>query len=104
MLRKRRMIKSRILKEGGIFVLVTSIASYAFVSLLGIVSISKIIDDKYSALATLTLNLLLGGFLYALLNICHLNLPLNIFSASCITVLGVPGVILLVILKFLILI
>lgn len=82
--------------------LVTNIVSYVFVSILGIVSITKIIDDKYSALATLTLNLLLGGFLYALLNIWNLNLPLNIFSASCITVLGVPGVLLLVILKFLI--
>ena len=74
--------------------------SYIILGIFGGFSILKILADRRFAVVTLLLNILLGGTLYIILNICKVAIPFNVISGSCIALLGVPGVILLVILKF----
>ena len=78
----------------------TTFASYALMAVFGLVALTKIIADRRLAFVTLLLNLMFGGALYVILNICSLDLPFNAISASCITLLGAPGVVLLLILRF----
>lgn len=74
--------------------------SYVILGVFGGFSIIKILAERKLAFVTLMLNILLGGTLYVILNICKIDIPFNIISGSCITILGVPGVLLLVVLKF----
>lgn len=76
-----------------------SALSYIVLGLFSGLSILKILSDKGSIFVTLLLNIIFGGFLYAFLNILKVDLPFNFLSASCITILGAPGVILLALLK-----
>ena len=80
--------------------LTTTFASYVLLGVLGLFAVTKIIADKRFAIVTILLNVLFGGALYTILSICNVELPFNAISASCITILGAPGVILLVILRF----
>lgn len=60
----------------------------------------NLVPRKYF-FVTLILNILFGGLVYAVVNYYLMDLPLNYLSASAITILGVPGVMLLVALKYL---
>lgn len=75
--------------------------SYVILAVFGGFSFVRLItDSKSSAFVTIFLNVIFGGTIYIILNICKVAIPFNFISASCITLLGVPGVILLAILKF----
>ena len=80
--------------------LTTTFASYILLGVIGLFAVTKIIADKKYAIVTLLLNLVFGGALYIILGFFNVELPFNVISASCITILGAPGVVLLVILKF----
>ena len=73
--------------------------AYTVIGIIGSFSLLKLMAGKDGAFATVFLNVVLGGALFAMLNICNFIIPFNIVSATCITLLGFPGVILLIILK-----
>ena len=73
--------------------------AYTVIGIIGSFSLLKMMAGKESMFATIFLNTLFGGALFAVLNICNFVIPFNVISASCITLLGFPGVILLIILK-----
>lgn len=76
-----------------------SVLSYTLLGLFGCFSIFKMATNKCNMLVTIMFNVLFGGTLYVVLNLFRVEMPFNYLSASCIAVLGVPGVILLVVLK-----
>ncbi len=76
-----------------------SALAYAVIGIIGGFSVLKMLAGKENIMATMLLNIIFGGFLFVLLNICKFEIPFNMLSASCIAVLGFPGVILLIILK-----
>ena len=59
----------------------------------------SLVARKYSFL-TLFLNIVFGGMAYVLVNYLSIDVPLNFFSGLIITLLGVPGVSLLVLIKY----
>ena len=73
--------------------------AYTVIGIIGSFSLLKMMAGKDGWFATIFLNILFGGALFAMLNICNFIIPFNVISASCITLLGFPGVILLIILK-----
>ena len=79
--------------------LVTTFASYILIAIFGIFALVKLLSDRRFMFVTILLNVMLGGTMYIVLNFCKLDLPFNVISASFITLLGIPGVILLIILK-----
>ena len=73
--------------------------TYTVIGILGGFSVLKMLAGKEKMYATLFLNIVFGCAMYLMLNICDFTIPFNTLSASCIAVLGFPGVILLIILK-----
>lgn len=80
-----------------------SLVSFLPVSLciFGICVFFRMIIEKKYAVKTIILNLILGGILYAVLNYWKVELPFNLLSGICITFLGIPGVFLFLIMKYL---
>lgn len=68
------------------------------ISIAGI-ALLRILKDSLKNLASVVLNIMFGGTLFALLNIMGFPITLNLITGSIITLLGVPGVALIVILK-----
>ena len=95
MFRKRITVQKN--KKGGIE-MVTNLACTVIV-VIGGFSLLKVMAGKSSLVATIFLNIIFGGFLFVMLNICNFNIPFNFLTGSFITFLGFPGVILLIILK-----
>ena len=73
--------------------------SYALLGIVGFATVVKALAKKEDLLVTLLLNVLFGGAFFIILNICKVELPLNLISGACIAIAGFPGVILLIILK-----
>lgn len=74
---------------------------YGILGGLGGISLIKSISEKKSVILVILINSILGGILYTLLNLIGMSINLNIITASCIGILGVPGVLLVVVLKLL---
>lgn len=74
---------------------------YGILGGLGGISLIKSISEKKSIILVILINSILGGILYALFNLIGMNINLNIITASCIGILGVPGMLLVVALKLL---
>ena len=51
--------------------------------------------------STIIINMILGGALFLMLNILGMNLAVNVINIGLVAVLGIPGVVLIIILKFL---
>lgn len=75
------------------------ITSYLFTICVGGVALLRIFKDSFKNLSSIILNIMFGGALYAMINILGFPITLNILSGCIIAFLGVPGVVLLVILK-----
>ena len=74
---------------------------YGILGGLGGISLIKSISEKKSIILVILINSILGGILYTLLNLIGMSINLNIITASCIGILGVPGMLLVVVLKLL---
>lgn len=74
--------------------------AYTLLGIFGFCKIIKALASKEDLFVTLLLNVLFGGTFFVILNICRIELPLTWMSGTCIAVGGFPGVILLLILKF----
>lgn len=79
--------------------LLVSSLPYVILGVFGGFSVLTLISDRSNAFVTIFLNIIFGGALYIILNLCKITIPFNILTASCISILGFPGVVLLVILK-----
>lgn len=75
------------------------ITSFIFTFFVGGVALLRIFRDSVKSMSSIVLNLLFGGALYAMVNILGFSITLNLISGCIIAFLGVPGVVLLVILK-----
>lgn len=89
------------MKRGGIIVGVgiDTIAAYAIGIFFAIVVISLMIKSA-KKISFLILNILFGGALFVILNIFGLQLPITVTTVAITGLLGVPGVILIIIMKF----
>ncbi len=74
---------------------------YGILGGLGGISLIKSISEKKNVILVILINSILGGILYTLLNLIGMSINLNIITASCIGILGVPGMLLIVVLKLL---
>lgn len=72
------------------FVLTASIAGIALI---------RMIKDSLRNLPSIVLNIMFGGFLFAILNILGFSITLNFITGTIIALLGVPGIALIVVLK-----
>ena len=74
------------------FIITLSIGGFALI---------RIFNDSRKNICSIIMNLLLGGFLFAMINIMGFSVNLNFITGSIITFLGVPGIVLIVILNLL---
>ena len=75
------------------------ITSFIFTLFVGVLTLIRIFRDSVESLSNIVWNLLFGGALYVMVNILGFPITLNLITGGIITFLGVPGVLLLVILK-----
>ena len=73
--------------------------AYALLGIFGFATVVKALAKKEDLFVMLLLNVLFGGAFFIILNLCKVELPLDLVSGACVAVAGVPGVILLIILK-----
>lgn len=73
--------------------------AYALLGIFGFATVVKALAKKEDLLVTLLINVLFGGAFFVILNLCKVELPLNLISGACIAVAGFPGVLLLIVLK-----
>lgn len=73
--------------------------TYGILGVFSFCTFLRVLVSKQDGLVTILLNVLFGGTLFTILNICGFNMPLDLISGSCIIFGGFPGVILLVIFK-----
>ena len=79
--------------------LALEVTSFVVTLSIGGFALFKIFRDSIKNLCSIILNIMIGGALFAMLNIMGVSITLNLISGSIIAFLGVPGVVLLVILK-----
>lgn len=75
--------------------------TYGALGILGGISLIKSVSENRSVILVILINIIFGGFAYALLNIMGVSINLNIITGACIGALGVPGVALITVLKLL---
>ena len=73
--------------------------AYALLGMFGFATIVQALARKEDLFVTVLINVLFGGASLIILNLCKVELPLNLVSGTCVAIAGFPGVILLVILK-----
>lgn len=78
---------------------IDTISAYAIGIFFAIVLIVLMLKSA-KKITFLLLNTLFGGALFIILNIFNLDLPISVLTISLTALLGVPGVILIVIMKF----
>lgn len=78
---------------------VLGIASYVVTATIGGFALLRILNDSRKNLCSVIINALLGGTLFAILNIMGISIALNFITGGIILLLGVPGVVLILILK-----
>lgn len=79
--------------------LAVEITSFLVTISIGGIALLRILRDSMGNICSVILNIMFGGALFAMLNIMGFSITLNLFSGCIIVFLGVPGVVLLVILK-----
>ena len=75
------------------------ITSFIITLSVGGIALFRIFNDSRKNICSIIMNLMLGGFLFAMINILGFSINLNLITGSIITFLGVPGIVLIVILK-----
>lgn len=78
---------------------IDTISAYAIGIFFAIVLIVLMLKSA-KRITFLLINILFGGALFIILNIFNLNLPVSALTVILTALLGVPGVILIVIMKF----
>lgn len=75
------------------------ITSFIITLSLGGVALLRILNESRKNICSIIMNVMLGGALFAIINIMGFSINLNLITGSIITFLGVPGIILIIILK-----
>ena len=78
---------------------VLEIDFYIVTESIGGFALLRILNDSRKNLCSVILNAMLGGTLFTILNIMGLKIALNFITGGIILLLGVPGVVLILILK-----
>jgi inhibitor of the pro-sigma K processing machinery len=86
-------------EERGYIMAVVEISSFLITSLVGLIALIRVANDARKSICSIILNIMLGGALFIILNIMGVAITLNLITGGIIAFLGVPGVILLIILK-----
>lgn len=79
--------------------LTLEITSFIITLSIGGVALLRIINDSRKNICSIIMNIMLGGALFAIINLMGFSIKLNLITGSIITFLGVPGIILIVLLK-----
>jgi len=75
------------------------IVSFIITASIGGIAFLRILNESRKNLFSIFINIILGGSLFILLNTIGFSITLNYITGSIITLLGIPGIGLLVILK-----
>lgn len=75
--------------------------TYGILGVLGFFSLISTVSEGKNIFSIIVLNVILGGVMYIAFNCFGINIDLNYITGVCIGALGVPGVLLVVILKML---
>lgn len=78
---------------------VIEITSFIVTVSLGGVALIRIFNESRKNICSIIVNILLGGTLFAILNIIGVRIDLNLITGGIIAFLGVPGVGLIILLK-----
>lgn len=91
---------SKICSRKGEYILaVIEVSSFIVTSIIGAVALIRVMNDARKSICSIILNIMFGGALFVILNIMGVTIALNLVTGGIITFLGVPGVVLLIILK-----
>lgn len=77
---------------------IETISAYAIAGFL-IILIVNIMIKSVRRMSVILINVLLGGALFVILNILGMQLTVNAFTVGLIGLLGVPGVLLVIVMK-----
>ena len=75
------------------------ITSFIITLSIGSIALLRIFNDSRKNICSIIMNIMLGGTLFAIINTMGFTINLNFITGSIITFLGVPGIVLIVILK-----
>lgn len=75
------------------------ITSFIITLSIGGIALLRIFNDSRKNICSIIMNIMLGGTLFAIINTMGFTINLNFITGSIITFLGVPGIVLIVILK-----
>ncbi len=78
---------------------VVEITSYLITALFGGVALFRTFNDSRKNICSIIINVILGGTLFIILNIMGVKIPLNLITGGIVVFLGVPGVVLIILLK-----
>ncbi len=78
---------------------IETISAYAIAGFIALVIINVMLRSV-RRMSVILINVLLGGALFIILNILGMELTVNALTVGTVGLLGVPGVILVVIMKF----
>ena len=78
---------------------IETISAYAIMGFIALALIN-IMLKSVRRMSIIIINVLLGGAMFIILNILGMKLTVNIFTVSAIGLLGIPGVVLVIIMKF----
>ena len=79
--------------------LTLEITSFIITLSIGGVALLRIFNDSRKNICSIIMNIMLGGALFAIINLMGFSIKLNLITGGIITFLGVPGIILIVLLK-----
>ena len=79
--------------------LALEITSFIITFSIGGTALFRILNDSRKNICSVITNIMFGGFFFAIINIIGYTINLNFITGSIITFLGVPGIILIVLLK-----
>ncbi len=78
---------------------VLEITSFIVTAGVGGIALFKVFNDSRKNICAIVLNILFGGALFVILNILGYTINLNLITGGIITFLGIPGIILIILLK-----
>ena len=75
------------------------VTSFVITLSIGGIALFKIFNDSRKNICSIIVNMMVGGALFALINIMGFHINLNFITGTLITFLGIPGIVLIIILK-----
>ena len=79
--------------------LTLEIVSFVITFSIGGIALFRTINDARKNICSIIINIMFGGFFFAIINIMGYSINLNFITGSIIMFLGVPGIILIILLK-----